>query len=172
MRRLTALCPVVPARRVARVIVGLVLMQRERPGEPLADMRPQLLQLVDEPIAPCVAIHASPGRPLDDSSTFGVPTLGRTLRAPGTRLGVSVLTVPPFILSVRSVLDFAIVDEIEGVFQAASENGVEVLKGANPGDLPIGKPSDFELSANLKLAQALGVTLPDFVLSRATRLIQ
>jgi ABC-type uncharacterized transport system substrate-binding protein len=98
--------------------------------------------------------------------------LGRTLRAPGTRLGVSVLTVPPFILSVRSVLDSAIADEIEGVFQAASENGVEVLKGANPGDLPIGKPSDFELSANLKLAQALGVTLPDSVLSRATHLIQ
>jgi hypothetical protein len=37
-------------------------------------------------------------------------------------------------------LDFAIVDEIEGVFQAASEKGVEVLKGANPGDLPIGNP--------------------------------
>lgn len=48
----------------------------------------------------------------------------------------------------------------------------QILKGANPGDLPIGKPSEFELSVNLKSARALNVTTPDSVLSRATHLIQ
>jgi putative tryptophan/tyrosine transport system substrate-binding protein len=44
----------------------------------------------------------------------------------------------------------------------------QILKGAKPGNLPIGKPSDFELGANLQVAKALNVTIPASILSRAT----
>jgi putative tryptophan/tyrosine transport system substrate-binding protein len=44
----------------------------------------------------------------------------------------------------------------------------QILKGAKPGDLPIGKPSDFELGANLQSAKALNVAIPASILSRAT----
>ena len=43
-----------------------------------------------------------------------------------------------------------------------------ILKGEKPGDLPIGKPTDFELGANLLTAQALNVTIPASLLSQAT----
>jgi putative ABC transport system substrate-binding protein len=144
------------------------------------------------------------------------------------QIDASNAAAPELGLQVR-VLDFSVADEIEKVFEAASEQRVEavlplsdpmalgnserigalslkyklpivspfreitdaggllsygpdlsmlfrrsaslvdrILKGAKPGDLPIGKPSDFELGANLRAARALNVTIPVSIISRAT----
>ena len=56
--------------------------------------------------------------------------------------------------------------------KASDRHQGNILKDAESADLPVEQPMTFELVFNLKTAKQLGVTIPQSVLFRATKVIK
>jgi putative ABC transport system substrate-binding protein len=58
------------------------------------------------------------------------------------------------------------------LFRRAAMFVDKVLKGANPGDLPVERATTFDFQVNLKSAKTLGIKIPQSILVRADKVIE
>jgi len=61
---------------------------------------------------------------------------------------------------------------LSDLFKRAATYVDKILKGAEPAELPIEQPTNFELVVNLKTAKALGITIPESILLRASEVLK
>jgi putative ABC transport system substrate-binding protein len=106
---------------------------------------------------------------------------------------VAVNELPMFIANAKAIADLAAKQRLPliGSGEFAEAGGVigyganllelyrrvgffvdKILKGTNPGVIPVEQPTRFELVVNMKTAKTLGIKIPNSILVRATKVIQ
>src|SRR5262245_11060767 len=81
------------------------------------------------------------------------------------RLGeLSLATKIPAICQFRTMVEAGCLASygitIEAIYAISADQTAKLLNGAKPADLPVQQPTKFDLAINLKIAKALGLTVP------------
>ena len=87
-----------------------------------------------------------------------------------TKLRVPAVYTVPLMVEAGGLASYGA--DLADNFRRAAEYADRILRGAKPADLPVQQPTKFELAVNLKTARAQGITIPQTVLLRATRIIE
>jgi putative ABC transport system substrate-binding protein len=107
---------------------------------------------------------------LDDAALAGMGTVRKQVSERALKQGIPVVSPNARIAADGGLVSFG--TDLNKLNRRAAAYVDKVLKGAKPADLPVERPSKFNLSLNVKTAKALGLTIPQSLLLRADEVIQ
>ena len=142
-------------RAMQRISRNLGIELETAETEPLKDLDVRLQRLADDGVQALAGLVNLERAVLDKCIRFGL----------AHRVPLADYTdSPPGLISLE-------VDEIN-MYRRAAAYADKILRGANPGDLPIEQPTKFKLFINVKTAKLFGLVLPQSLLLRADEVIQ
>ncbi len=100
---------------------------------------------------------------------FMVANQARIIEFAAKRRLPTIYAWNPFV-SAGGLMSYGV--DFQHLYRRAATYVDKILKGAKPGDLPIERPTKFDLAINLKTAKTLGLTIPPEVLLQATKVIK
>jgi putative ABC transport system substrate-binding protein len=139
------------ARRLGIVLVEKPLRSQEEAQATISQARKGDVQGI---ISPRSLSWNIPGIILEAASQRGIPTMFHT----------------PFWTERGGLASYG--PDFHGSGRQAARLVDKILKGASPGNLPVEVNSKIELVLNVKVAKAIGLTMPPEILYRADRLIR
>ncbi len=177
-KRLELLCELVPQASVIALLVNpngpgfeaqirVVQEAARAKGVQLAILKASTEGEIDAAFASLVELHA--GALLVGGDVF-FASRREQLVALASRHAVPASYMWPDFAAAGGLTSYG-VNNI-AVFREVGRHAGRILKGAKPADLPVQQPTIFELVINLKTANALGLTVPPSILSRATEVIE
>jgi putative ABC transport system substrate-binding protein len=134
------------------------------------DLTPLVVRDAGE-IEPAVAAFA---RSLDDGLIVTIGTLTDANRDVIGKLAARyrLPAVYPYSFFVRSGGLISYGPDVIDAYRRAAAYVDRILKGEKPADLPVQHPTKIDLAINLKVAKALGLTIPQTLLVAADELIE
>jgi putative ABC transport system substrate-binding protein len=175
-KRLQMLKEVVPRANLVAVLIS-----------PLGDAVRATLAKAAKPLGVQVQFVVNPEHAQDLESAFAAMTAARIealyvdLNPRTGNMGQAIVDLAarqrlPAIYETRGFVDagglIAYGPSVPNIYRRAAGYVDRIFKGALPADLPVEQPTKFELVINLKTAKALGLTIPQSLLSRADEVIQ
>jgi putative ABC transport system substrate-binding protein len=144
-----------------------------RESERLLGLKLHIVETANADQVPAALAEIDAERPEALMLTLGLPPSAMSIVmqfAANKRLPTIIENRPPPMIKPSPLLSYGPV--WRELVRSAVGLVDKVLKGAKPGDLPIQQPAKFEMVVNLKIAKALGITIPPTLLARADEVIE
>jgi ABC-type uncharacterized transport system substrate-binding protein len=177
-KRLELLRELVPQATIIAVLLN--------PASPDADLQRRDVEAAASAIGlPIHIFNASSERDIDAAFTavIQLPTnallVGNDPFFNSRRGQLAALATRHAILAIYSFREYAMAGglmsygtSLTDVYRQVGVYVGQILKGAKPADLPVLRPTKFELVINLRTAKALGLEIPPTLLARADEVIE
>jgi putative ABC transport system substrate-binding protein len=149
---------------------GLLAPAAAQFGVTLIRIEARTVSDLPQAFAPIAASGANAIFLLDDAALAGMGTVRKQGSELALKQGIPVVSPNARIAADGGLVSFG--TDLNKLNRRAAAYVDKVLKGAKPADLPVERPSKFNLSLNVKTAKALGLTIPQSLLLRADEVIQ
>jgi putative ABC transport system substrate-binding protein len=144
--------------------VRTVAHQRNLAFTPIRVSRPDELERVIE-----TAVRERPQAVIVTQDSWTLSNRARIVAAVHAK-GIPVVASSRLFAESGALVSYG--PDLVAVYKRAAVFVDKILKGTNPGDIPVEQPTKFEMVINVKMAKALGLTIPQTLLLRADQVIE